>query len=141
MTAPRVLVWDDLAVGQSVSATFSISAQDLETFAELSGDRSRIHFDRAFARANGFAGPVVHGALVVAKLSFLVGMRLPGDLGLATSWRLNFHSPLYVGETAAIEGTLSHKSEATHTVKLKVRVESGDRLIADGTAEAKLLDR
>ncbi|MEQ8257180.1 MAG: MaoC/PaaZ C-terminal domain-containing protein [Roseovarius confluentis] len=124
----------------AVTVPFSVSRDDMEKFAELSGDRSRIHMDRAFARARGFEDVVVYGALTVARLSNLVGMYLPGDFGLATSWKIDFNRPLYVDEEAVMEATITHKSEATHTVKLKFQVRCGDKLVASGTAGSKLLD-
>ena len=38
----------------------------MEEFARFSGDRSRIHHDAEFGRRNGFRGPVVYGAIIVA---------------------------------------------------------------------------
>jgi acyl dehydratase len=138
---PKVALWHELTVGLTVSVPFSISSADMDTFRQLSGDRSRIHHDTEFARTNGFEGPVVYGALTVARLSNLVGMHLPGDLGLATSWKIDFNSPLYVDEVAVMDAEVSHVSESTHTIKLRFRVSVGDKLIASGTAGSKLLDQ
>jgi enoyl-CoA hydratase len=113
----------------------------MNAFRTLSGDASRIHHDDAFAQKNGFDAPVVYGALTVARLSHLVGMHLPGDLGLATSWKIDFNNPLYVGEEAVMIGEITHISPATHTVKLRFSVSVGDKLIASGTAGSKLLDQ
>jgi acyl dehydratase len=136
---PRLLVWDDLRVGLKVAIPFRISQTDMDDFARLSGDNSRIHHDRQFARDNGFDGPVVYGALTVARLSNLVGMHLPGDLGLATGWKIDFNRPLYVDQDASMEAEITHVSPATRTVMLRFKVLSGDRLIASGTAGSKLL--
>ncbi len=137
---PKIIVWSDLKVGMAVTVPFSISQADMDTFRELSGDRSRIHLDKAYAQKNGFEGPVVYGALTVARLSNLVGMHLPGDLGLATSWKVDFNNPLYVDEQAVMEAELTHVSESTHTIKLRFRVMAGEKLIASGTAGSKLLE-
>jgi enoyl-CoA hydratase len=67
-------------------------------------------------------------------------MHLPGDLGLATSWKIDFNRPLYVDDKAVMKAELTHVSHSTHTVKLKFSVAVGDRLIASGTAGSKLLD-
>lgn len=137
---PQILRWSDLKEGLTVSVPFRIGQADMDTFRLLSGDSSRIHMDAAFARSRGFSGPVVYGALTVARLSHLVGMRLPGDLGLATSWRIDFNQPLYVDEDAMFEARLTHVSHSTHTVTIKFRVVAGSKLVASGTAGSKLLD-
>ena len=112
----------------------------MDVFRVLSGDASRIHLDAEFARSRGFSGPVVYGALIVARLSNLVGMHLPGDFGLATSWKIDFNQPLYVGEKAVMHAELTQMSHSTHTVSVKFRVVAGDRLVASGRAGSKLLD-
>lgn len=136
---PACLNWDQLREGMSVRVPFKITHDDMQVFAELSGDRSRIHHDSDFAKANGFAGPVVYGALTVARLSNLVGMHLPGDLGLATGWKIDFNRPLYVDEDAEMEAEITQLSEATRVVMLRFKVRAGGKTIASGTAGSKLL--
>jgi acyl dehydratase len=124
----------------TVSVPFRIGQAEMDAFRRLSGDSSRIHIDAEFARSRGFDGPVVYGALTVARLSNMVGMHLPGDLGLATSWRIDFNKPLYIDEEAIFEAELTHVSQSTHTVSLKFRVRVGEKLVASGSAGSKLLD-
>jgi len=147
---PVVRKWRDLAVGMTANIPFVITKEDMTAFEVISGDRSRIHHDAAFAKLNGFQEPVVYGALTVARLSHLVGMHLPGDLGLATSWRIDFNNPLYVDEKAWIECELTHCSPSTQLVKIKFKVkafpkhscesETDHKLIATGSASSKILD-
>ena len=137
---PQISTWEQLRIGTEVRVPFSVSTADMESFAQLSGDRSRIHMDADFARSRGFDDVIVYGALTVSRLSHLVGMRLPGDLGLATDWKIDFNRPLYVDEDALFSATLTHLSEATHTVRLKFRVTVGELVIATGTAGSLLLD-
>ncbi len=139
--AARVLIWDELESGAEVSIPFRITKDDMQAFSELSGDRSRIHIDPEFARSRGFKDVVVYGALTVARLSYLVGMHLPGDFGLATSWRIDFNHPLYVDEDAVLSATVTHLSVATRTIKLKFRATAGGRVVATGTADSMLLDQ
>lgn len=141
MTATgKALRWEDLAKGLTISLPFSVDESKMRAFAELSGDNSRIHRDADFARRNGFRDRVAYGALQVAQLSYLVGMHLPGDLGLAANWQIDFRTPLYIGETARIDAEIVHLSEAMRIVKLKFAVMVGERVVATGTAQSKLLE-
>lgn len=135
----RVRQWDELRKGQKESFTFFVSPEEMKKFAELSGDTSRIHFDAEFAQKNGFEEPVVFGALIVSKLSYFVGMQLPGDLGLATDWQLDFRRPLYVNREALFTGEIVHLSPATNTIRIDFCVEEGNDLIASGVAGSRLL--
>ena len=139
MNAPIALKLTDLTPGISAEIGFAISPSDMELFAALSGDSSRIHNDFGFASYNGFNGPVVYGALIVAKLSQILGMQLPGDLGLATDWVVHFHQALYVGERAQLFATVKSRSAATSTVKILFEVKAGNRLIAKGSARSMIL--
>lgn len=128
----------DLHEGAAASDDFVISNDDMEKFAALSGDLNRLHTDEDFARARGFEGRVVYGGLVVAQLSRLIGMDLPGKNAIWNGLDLQFRSPLYVGQQANAELTVTHLSEATRSIELKIRVQTGDRLIASGTASVSI---
>jgi acyl dehydratase len=58
----RSLYFEDCRVGQRFeSGPRHVSAADLETFTELSGDRSAIHVDDEAARVAGFPAKLMHG--------------------------------------------------------------------------------
>lgn len=114
---------------------FVISDADMKAFSALSGDASPIHMNADIARAAGFDGPVVFGALIVAKISKLLGMDLPGPGGVWAGLKIDFKNPLYVDEAAVLHGEIEHCSEATGMVSLKIRVDAGSRRIATASAE------
>ncbi len=136
--------WGEFAVGEVVERPFTVTESDMAAFLALSGDDSRSHVDEAFCRAHGFAGRVVYGGLIAARLSGLLGTALPGALGLSNTWTLNFHSPLHVREAAVLRGEVQHVSEGTRTLKLGFRVtvvreDGSPRLVADGTVRTSVL--
>lgn len=131
--------FEELTVGRQATTTLLISASDMKAFAELSGDRSPVHHDAEFARRCGFSGPVVYGGLMIAALSRMVGMILPGPIGVATGWRIDFHAPLYVAEPALLTAEVAQVSESVRLAKLRFTIAAGERLIAKGTAEAKIV--
>jgi len=134
----RVLALDELAPGLQACVEFEITAQQMQQFAELSGDFNPLHTDDAFARGKGFEGAVVYGALLVAKVSQLIGMRLPGRDSVWASVSLDFRKPLYVGQPAQVEGVVTEVSASTGMVALKLTVRAAGKLLAKGTAEVVL---
>ena len=64
--------------GATDSFEFVVSEAEQSSFAVLSGDFNPLHLDSDFAQARGLAGSVVYGGLIVAKVSQVIGMRLPG---------------------------------------------------------------
>lgn len=138
MPAAQVLSLQELTIGESRRVDFCVSAEQMRAFAELSGDFNPLHLDEAFARERGFAGQVVYGALLVAKVSQLIGMELPGRDSIWSSLQLDFRKPLYVGHPARVEAVVDGISEATRLVQLRLRVQSGSETLAKGTAEVVL---
>jgi len=56
-----------------------VRPEELDRFAQLSGDISAIHISREAAQTSGFPDRVVHGLLAGAYVSRMVGMELPGE--------------------------------------------------------------
>jgi acyl dehydratase len=131
----------DLTRGARAQVEFSISAGDMRLFGALSGDYNPLHTDDTFAKSRGFEGVVVYGALIAAKVSQLIGMRLPGRDGIWCSFSLQFCAPLYVGDTAQAEGIVSAVSDSTGMIELALAIRSKDRLLAKGKAEVLLVAR
>jgi acyl dehydratase len=129
----------DPAAGQKFTDRFSVTAEDMEGYAALSGDRSAVHGAADFARRLGLEGRVVYEGLIVARLSRLTGMVVPGLAGgLWGSLRLDFHHPLYVGEPAVMSLSVDEAMSTSGIARLSFRVEAGGRLIADGAVDTLL---
>jgi acyl dehydratase len=138
MTGPaqaQSLTLNELVQGLQAAIEFKVTAAQMQQFAELSGDFNPLHTNEAFARGKGFDGVVVYGALIVAKVSQLIGMRLPGRDSVWASISLDFRKPLYVGQLARVEGAVVDASASTGMVTLKLTVRAADKVLAKGTAE------
>ena len=135
------LTLTDLAEGTRAQVEFTITHQDMRTFATLSGDYNPLHLDDAFAKTKGFDGAVVYGALITAKISQLIGMRLPGRDSVWSSIALQFRKPLYVGDIAQAEGAVSARSESTGMIELSLIVRARGLVLAKGKAEVLLVSR
>lgn len=131
----QILALDELAEGLRTTFEFSVTARQMQQFAKLSGDFNPLHTDNAFARSKGFEGAVVYGALMIAKISQLIGMRLPGRNSVWANVSLDFRNPLYVGQTALVEGVVTAVSESTGMVDLTLTVRAVGKVLAKGTAE------
>ena len=138
MSAARALTLSELGPGFRAAVDFTVTAEQMRQFAELSGDFNPLHTDEAFARRKGFEGRVVYGALLVALVSRLIGMELPGQDGVWASVSLDFRKPLYVGDAAQVEGIVDEVSEGTGLVRLRLTVRTGSKVLAKGSAEVIL---
>ena len=135
----KTLAWEDIVEGLEASVSFSVTDDDMRAFADLSGDRNPLHTDEAFARAKGFEGRAVYGGLILAQVSRLLGMELPGRDVVWASVKMDFRNPLYLHEEAVVQARVAGKSEAAKLIDLKITVTVGGRKIATGRANAILV--
>jgi acyl dehydratase len=138
MPQAQLLTLAELSEGLQMTVDFSVTPQQMLQFAEISGDFNPLHTDDAFARAKGFDGVVVYGALMIAKVSQLIGMRLPGRNSVWASVSLDFRKPLYVGQAAQVEGIVTAVSASTGMIELKLTVRAEGKVLAKGSAEVVL---
>ncbi len=141
LSQPKQLLLKDISPGLRAVVDFSVTAEEMQQFAAISGDHNPLHHNMAFAQEKGFRNVVVYGALLVAKTSNLIGMQLPGLNGIWSSVMLRFHQPLYVGEPARVEGEVVAVSQATGLIEIKLTIRSNDRNIAKGKAEVLLVSQ
>jgi acyl dehydratase/CBS domain-containing protein len=88
---------DGVGVGDVVRFTKAVSAGDVESFAEATGDTNRLHLDDGFAVRSRFGGRIAHGVLGAGVISAALA-RLPG-LTIYLSQELSFLAPVELGET------------------------------------------
>lgn len=130
----------DLAVGDTASCVAEVSPDTIRRFAELSGDGAPLHTDVDFARAQGFDGCLVHGALLNAFVSRLVGTILPGPNTILQKMELSFHAPCYAPATLTITGRVRMVSEAVNSLVMDVTVTDGEnRTLAKGKTSHQML--
>jgi 3-hydroxybutyryl-CoA dehydratase len=125
-----------LRVGNVATRKFVVDASTMEWFREVSQDLSRIHCDTAYARSRGFDGVVVYGGIMLAHLSHLLGMYLPGRNGTSAAWSIKYHGPLYVDEAAEIRLEVTYVSPGTGVVESVFSIMAGNKEVATGTAQS-----
>ena len=132
----------DLFEGQEKRIKVHISAADVASFTALSGDAAPLHVDRDFARRAGYSEPVVHGALLAAYVSQLVGMEIPGKFSVMERIDLAFRHPCYAPCDLQIVGKVRQISEAVSSVVLDISIQdSTGRAVATGKTWHRILDR
>lgn len=111
--------FDELAVGQKAAVEKTITEQDVNLFAEVSGDYNLVHTDEAFAQQTRFKKRIAHGMLAASLVSRVIGTKLPGPGTIYLSQTLNFKAPVYFGDTVKTEVEIIEKINTKNFVKLK----------------------
>ncbi len=105
--------FEDLKIGETlIAGPRTVTLEDIERFADLSGDHFYAHMDEAAAAANPFfEGRVAHGYFVVSMAAGLFVQPDPGPVlanyGLDD---LRFVEPVYPGDDLTVRLTCKQKS-------------------------------
>jgi acyl dehydratase len=100
--------------GTTTTASRTLSEQNIEAFAQLSGDRHPIHTDAAYAKQRGHDDIIAHALLVLTVAQGLTGgSGIFGDGALAflaLTWRMI--EAVYPGDTLNVHATVQSQSES-----------------------------
>ena len=114
----RNRTFDEIALGDSVSIERTLTTQDIELFAVLSGDVNPQHLDADYAASTRFHGVIAHGMLGGALISAVLGTRLPGPGTIYLGQTLKFLAPVRVGDTLRISVAVSARNAETKRLTL-----------------------
>ncbi len=92
-----------LSVGQRARRTQTVTAKDVELYAEITGDRNPLHFEPDFAKRTRFGRLVAQGGITAGMLNALVAMDLPGSGTVFMNQSLHYLAPTYLGDTLTAE--------------------------------------
>lgn len=126
---PKEKNLDDISVGDSASFERMITDDDLTSFADISGDYNPLHIENK----------VVHGMLLGALMSRLIGMELPGKKALLMKECLEFKKPALVGDTLTVKGKVVFKSPSSRLIELLIEIKKGNELLVSGSAHVRVL--
>lgn len=94
--------FEDFFVGQSFSTRRKITAEMVDSFANLTGDRNPVHTDEEFARKSRFGRRIAHGMLSVGIISAILGNEFPGPGSIYMKQEVRFLKPIFLEEEVLI---------------------------------------
>lgn len=127
--------FDEIQVGEHASLARTITQDDIQLFAVVSGDVNPAHLDADYAAGDMFHGIIAHGMLGGALISSVLGTRLPGPGTIYLSQDLRFRRPVAVGDTVTATVTVKEKRPETSDLVLGCVCANQDgKLVITGTA-------
>lgn len=132
--------FDEIRVGDTASFSITLTKEEHDRFAILSGDSSPVHTDDSFAREHGFAGKIGYAFHISALLSRMYGMYLPGGTSICLRQESNFIAEWYPGDTITVTGTVTRKIVSTKIIEIgTAMLRQDDQNIFRGVGMVKLL--
>lgn len=126
--------YESLAVGDSFTWTRRLTMDDVEAFADITGDDNPIHIDEEAGRQSRFGRPVVHGVYILGLASKVLGRDFPGPGSIAVTLSAKFLRPVPVGEEVTIEVRVAEKNDERKHVKIKLYAYCNGKMAVGGEA-------
>ncbi|WP_294622044.1 bifunctional enoyl-CoA hydratase/phosphate acetyltransferase [uncultured Roseovarius sp.] len=134
--------FDEIKIGDSAELVRTLTAQDIDAFAVVSGDVNPAHVDEEFAEGDIFHKVVAHGMWGGALISNVLGTQLPGPGTIYLEQSLKFLKPVGVGDTVVVRVEVTERDEEKHRLTLACTCTNGDgKPVIEGVARVIAPDR
>lgn len=127
--------FEDLEIGMTHEDVHTITEEDIQTFAKVSGDYNPLHMDEEFASETIFKGRIAHGALTASYISGILGNDLPGPGAIFTDLALQFRRPVRIGDEVTARAEVIEKIEKGNRVTLSVKCLVNGKPVVQGEAK------
>ncbi|WP_028399371.1 MaoC family dehydratase [Ectobacillus panaciterrae] len=135
------LRYDGIHVGDQASLVKTITDEDIQTFAQLTGDVNPVHLLDAFAQTTMFKERIAHGMLIASYISTILGTKLPGKNTIYLSQNVAFKAPVKIGDTIRVVAEVIQKRDDKKIITLQTNVYNQfDKLVVEGSAAVLKLE-
>ncbi|MDX1693711.1 MAG: MaoC/PaaZ C-terminal domain-containing protein [Ketobacteraceae bacterium] len=110
--------FDELKVGDTTTISRTVSEEDVQLFAYLSGDINPLHLDEDYARTTPFGTRIAHGMFSALLVTTAVATRLPGPGTVYRGQEMKFQRPVKIGDTITAVLTIAEKKKRGNLIKI-----------------------
>lgn len=118
-----------LEVDDTFSLTFKYSQEDVQKFADVTGDHNPIHLDPAYAEKTIFKKPIIHGFLGGSVFSKVLGTTFPGEGTIYLNQTMQFFKPMYVEDEYTAVFKVIEVNREKHRAKIETLVLDHDNKV------------
>ncbi len=111
-----------MKIGDTHKTIITYTQEDVEKFAELSGDNNPLHLDDEYAAKTIFKKPIIHGFLSASIFSKILGVEFPGEGTIYLKQTLNFLKPMFVDTNYEAILTVSEIDSKKHRALIKTNI-------------------
>ncbi|NIJ55895.1 MaoC family dehydratase [Dyadobacter arcticus] len=83
-------------VDSSFEYAFKFTQDEVQRFADLTGDNNPIHLDAEYATTTSFKKPIIHGMLGATVFTKVLGTQFPGFGSIYVKQTMEFLRPMFV---------------------------------------------
>ena len=127
--------FDEIEVGDSASVVRTLSQEDIELFAVMSGDVNPAHLDEEYAKSDMFQKIIAHGMWGGSLVSTVLGTKLPGPGTIYLGQTFKFRRPVGIGDTITVTAIVADKDEESKKVVFDCTCTNQDgKAVIEGSA-------
>ncbi len=128
MSSISSIPFSQLAVGMQAEYRRQITMQDIQLFAQLSGDYNPLHLDPEYAAKTIFGGCIAHGAFCALLISAAVANKLPGPGSIYLGQVMRFKKPVRPNDVLTTTLTVTEKKPRGNIVLIENIIKNQDGL-------------
>src|SRR5690242_15325671 len=128
--------FDEINMGDTASLVRTLTKEDIELFAVMSGDVNPAHVDEEYARSDMFHKIIAHGMWGASLISTVLGTKLPGPGTIYLGQTLHFRHPVTVGDTITAMVIVTAKQADGHRISIDCEcTNQRGQVVISGSAE------
>ena len=123
----------------TVEKTFN--QDDVNRYADASGDHNPIHVDPNFAAGSQFGRRIAHGMMIAASISEMMAQAFGQDWHESGRMKIRFRAPVFPGETVRASGTVRSVRQIEDATEVAVSVQvmkTNDEAAITGDARVRI---
>lgn len=133
------LGFEGIKIGDERRAFRVITEQDIESFAQLTGDFNPIHVDEDLALRTVFGGRIAHGMLVAGLISAALS-KFPGIV-IYKSQTIIFLRPVKAGDSIEAKTEVIEKIDEASALKVRISCQNQQgKEVMNGEAIVKIIE-
>lgn len=129
-----------IELNQVFTHDFKFTQEEVERFAEVTGDKNPVHLDAAYAATTMFKLPIMHGMLSASLFSKVFGTLFPGEGTIYLKQSLNFLKPMYVDVTYEAVFTVKEIIKEKHRAIVETQIKDKVRGTVCTSGEATVMN-
>jgi acyl dehydratase len=130
-----------MQVGDTHQKDFSFSQEQVNAFAEISGDHNPIHIDAEYAANTVYKKPIIHGFLGGSVISNVLGTEFPGEGTVYLKQEMIFRRPMYPDVPYRVILTAIEVDDRRHRARIETKIISLEDEKPVLTGEASVMNK
>ena len=121
----------EVSVGQTAQREIKVTAEMVQSYAQITGDYNPLHFDAEFAAQTHFECLIAQGGITTGLLHALVAMDMPGPGSVFISQSWSFPRPVYIGDTIRAEASVRsvHGTRPVADIDFVIKNQRGEEVL------------